>query len=148
MANCAGPIPWTSTVTRQGVGVVERATFTIDTEDANGNFVGSFQVQGSPVVEQIAGHCSGADITFVRPAGAPPFRYEGIFVFAGPVLIASGKRTQVGFPPDVIQAAFAESASQPDAARNEEKKEADRLAARALVATLPLVPDDWTGERT
>jgi hypothetical protein len=132
-------------VTRQ-VAVIERATFTIDTEDASGNFEGRFQEQGGPV-EQIAGHCSVSDITFVRPKGAPVYRYDGIFVFSGERLYAKGTRTQIRFTPEEVQEAFAESASLRGITIGD-KEDADKVAARAFVDGLNLVPDDWTGEKT
>ena len=142
MANCEQAV-WFSTVRRGGVDI-EFATFSIGPQNPNGTFQGSFQIEGGSA-EEIEITCTGVRISFVRPKNAPAFLYDGIFVSAGPVLFATGKRTRIGFPLEEIQKAFAESASQPDATLSE--KEAEKLAARSFVAGLDL-PDDWTGERT
>jgi hypothetical protein len=143
MANCAG-IPWTSVVRRQG-GDIERGSFIISHEEANGHFVGIFQEEGGPM-EEIEGDCSVIGMTFVRPRSAPAFRYTGTFLFVGPIQFVRGSRVQISFPLEDAREAFADSASASDDTLS--KEAADKLAARTFIGNLNLLPDDWTGERT
>lgn len=150
MPNCEG-VTWRSFVSRPGptpgtTEVIEIATLKIGSQNPDGTFKGTFTIDGG-TGEEVDVTCTGAKISFQRPKAAPVYLYDGIFVFAGPVAMKiKGERTKIGAPLEEIRAAFANSAGQPDATLSQE--ELDRLAARAFLQSLPLMPDDWTGERT
>ena len=51
--------------------------FTVERELGNGNFTGRYNS------DEIAGRCTGARITFDRPASRPVFTYDGNFIAGG-----------------------------------------------------------------
>lgn len=137
--------PWKSEVTRLGT-VIESATYTIDSIAANGDFVGTFRIAGSPD-EQIEGKCAGGALTFERPKGAPIFRYNGVIIIVGERVFSRGTRAQIGFSPNEIEGMPFEN--EDSSAVTESEKEARELAQRTwLLSVNPLVGgDDWIAEK-
>ncbi len=137
---------WTSNVTRQGV-TIEIATFTIDSIQPNGDFVGTFTIAGGASGE-IEGKCAGAALTFVRPRGAPIYRYNGAIVTVGSRIFNVGTRAQIGFSPDDIKELGLESAGASGVTDSE--REARELALITWLRTINplLVGDDWVAEKT
>jgi hypothetical protein len=121
MFNCANTSWKPSIVTDQGGGTTETAEFLIGNVDAHGNFEGSFIAAGGSL-ETIAGHCSGAEMTFHRPKDNPVYHYVGIFIFIDSKVYSKGTRTRIGG----FNAAEASAMS---------------------IANLNLASDDWIAEK-
>jgi hypothetical protein len=121
MAECI-KTKWKSKVTT-GAGD-ETARFEIDTEDAGGNFYGTFQVDSGDE-ETIMGNCSAERIWFNRPKDSPQYRYEGLFLYeSGKKKYIQGTRTLIAIT----------------------KAEADDKLKKNETLLPP--PDDWVSETT